>query len=466
VLNPDGSFEYYPNHNYSGVDSFTYIVNDGQDNSEPKQITIEISAIPQSNFASVPLDSQNQTPIPPVTTNIPDSSENINALTDQEGNPSNDLFQFLLHSNQEEHSHISKNIAVEHSVITLSNNYFTPQDFIKDLSKIENHLSLNILESDLIFGYFIQKLFDSNPDRDAVVQLQSGLAILPNAIVNVATIRERESFSGDNLVEKTDRATRISAIAGKTLSNVNHGAASPIDNRKITAQNHNPSNRYTILENGVLSVSLSGLLGVYYQKDSDLSVTVDGTPLHGIVRYSKKGAFNYTPNKGFSGFDYFTFKFMHNGILSDPIKVEILVKKVKNPLPHLEIRDHYHSNFSPDDQILEMRLDKIAENAIISSSDRLPAVEEFALTTVICDAIAQKTQSVVKSSPIKKSRRYAEEPALYSKTDVTIAALVIQEDLMPFFREELLSTSETEDESAPQKILKAVKEDEDHEYRT
>src|SRR5690606_28561399 len=44
-LNADGSFTYTPSENYFGTDSFTYIVTDGSDSSEPIQVTLTVNPV-------------------------------------------------------------------------------------------------------------------------------------------------------------------------------------------------------------------------------------------------------------------------------------------------------------------------------------------------------------------------------------------------------------------------------------
>ena len=45
TLNTDGSFEYVPNANFNGTDSFTYQANDGELNSEPATVTITVNSV-------------------------------------------------------------------------------------------------------------------------------------------------------------------------------------------------------------------------------------------------------------------------------------------------------------------------------------------------------------------------------------------------------------------------------------
>src|SRR5581483_9433518 len=45
VLNSDGSFTYTPNANWNGTDSFTYVANDGQFESQPATVTITVDPV-------------------------------------------------------------------------------------------------------------------------------------------------------------------------------------------------------------------------------------------------------------------------------------------------------------------------------------------------------------------------------------------------------------------------------------
>jgi VCBS repeat-containing protein len=51
VLNPDGSFVYTPDDDYSGPDSFTYVANDGQDESNPAMVTITVNPVDDAPIA-------------------------------------------------------------------------------------------------------------------------------------------------------------------------------------------------------------------------------------------------------------------------------------------------------------------------------------------------------------------------------------------------------------------------------
>ncbi len=58
TLNPDGSFLYVPQANFSGIDIFSYVVSDGSANSSPVQVVIEVLApLPTKSEARNPNDA-------------------------------------------------------------------------------------------------------------------------------------------------------------------------------------------------------------------------------------------------------------------------------------------------------------------------------------------------------------------------------------------------------------------------
>ncbi|MGB7428425.1 MAG: putative Ig domain-containing protein, partial [Microcoleaceae cyanobacterium] len=67
TLNPDGSFNYQPNANFNGADSFTYEINDGTDNSNIATVNLTVEAAP-----NIPNQPTNQPPI--LTTPILDKT--------------------------------------------------------------------------------------------------------------------------------------------------------------------------------------------------------------------------------------------------------------------------------------------------------------------------------------------------------------------------------------------------------
>ncbi len=54
TVNPDGSFVYVPGSTFTGTDSFTYVVNDGQTNSAPATVVVSIVVLPPPSSIPVP----------------------------------------------------------------------------------------------------------------------------------------------------------------------------------------------------------------------------------------------------------------------------------------------------------------------------------------------------------------------------------------------------------------------------
>ncbi|MFD1096529.1 Ig-like domain-containing protein [Salegentibacter chungangensis] len=61
TLNPDGSFEYIPDAGFTGTDEFTYVANDGQEDSNVATVTITVNAVEPENTAPVAQNDSYQT---------------------------------------------------------------------------------------------------------------------------------------------------------------------------------------------------------------------------------------------------------------------------------------------------------------------------------------------------------------------------------------------------------------------
>jgi VCBS repeat-containing protein len=53
TLNPDGSFDYVPGLDFDGTDGFTYVANDGEDDSEAAAVTITVDPVNDAPVASI-----------------------------------------------------------------------------------------------------------------------------------------------------------------------------------------------------------------------------------------------------------------------------------------------------------------------------------------------------------------------------------------------------------------------------
>jgi hypothetical protein len=83
TLIADGSFVYDPNASFSGTDSFTYVANDGTDDSDPATVTITVGA-GDADGDGILDDQDNCIDVPngPV---IPDAGGNSQLDTDGDG---------------------------------------------------------------------------------------------------------------------------------------------------------------------------------------------------------------------------------------------------------------------------------------------------------------------------------------------------------------------------------------------
>ncbi|MDD5388106.1 MAG: Ig-like domain-containing protein [Gallionellaceae bacterium] len=109
------------------------------------------------------------------------------------------------------------------------------------------------------------------------------------------------------------------------------------DNGSVTAdflitigQNEVPEagdDRYTLMAGAEIVVdAIAGLLSNDADAESrELSVSLLGGPLHGMLALNADGGFSYSPEAGYSGMDSFTYRASDGGLFSNPATVNLTV---------------------------------------------------------------------------------------------------------------------------------------------
>jgi hypothetical protein len=89
-----------------------------------------------------------------------------------------------------------------------------------------------------------------------------------------------------------------------------------------------------VIANGVPAAA-AGLLANDVDSDGgQLSVVLETSPSHGVLKLSTDGAFEYMPAAGFTGFDTFTYRAQSGGQTSEPVTVQLDVRATgARPLP-------------------------------------------------------------------------------------------------------------------------------------
>lgn len=88
---------------------------------------------------------------------------------------------------------------------------------------------------------------------------------------------------------------------------------------------------YSVDQDNTLSVSAPGVLGNDWDIDAGTTlsaIVVNAGPRHGSLTLAADGSFDYTPNSGFSGSDSFTYVANDGALDSNPVAVSITVNEV------------------------------------------------------------------------------------------------------------------------------------------
>ena len=334
TLNADGSFEYTPDADFFGTDTFTYRVGDGLSLSDIATVTITVNPIndaPVGNDdsyavavnATLSVDAEsgvlaNDTdvendPLTAVLVDGPthgvlefnaDGSFTYTPDTDFRGI---DTFTYRATDGDE----LSNLVTVTITVNTLP----VAQDDVYDVDED------GVLTVDAANGVLAN---DSDADGDTLTAVlvappQHGtLTFNPDGSFEYTP--DADFFGTDTFSYRVDDGLSLSDIATVTIT-VNPINDAPVGN----------DDSYAVAVNATLSVDAeSGVLANDTDVENDplTAVLVDG-PTHGVLEFNADGSFTYTPDTDFRGIDTFTYRATDGDELSNLVTVTITV----NTLP-------------------------------------------------------------------------------------------------------------------------------------
>ena len=268
-LNPDGSFSYTPNAGFSGVDSFIYVANDGELNSDVATVTIGVE------------------PPQPPTPNTPPIADNDNYTTSFESAITVDAISGILNGDSDANGEAISAILVN--------------------SPANGSVNLN-------------------PD--------GSFSYTPNA-----------GFSGvDSFIYVANDGELNSDVATVTIA---VDVPPPVEpNTPPIADNDNYT---TDFESPIVIDPLSGVLNNDSDGDGDaITAILVNSPANGSVNLNPDGSFSYTPNAGFSGVDSFIYVANDGELNSDVATVTIDVEpppEPPTPTPPVADNDNYTTGF-------------------------------------------------------------------------------------------------------------------------
>ncbi len=331
TLNGDGSFSYTPTNNFSGVDSFTYLANDGVTNSLPATVTIDVfpsGSLFFDNFAR----STNADPLAPWVLELGRWTITNGVLQGMASG--NDDYSWLYAGTNWGDYSVQAGIQLPAGV----------QAWAGGLSGRVNPLTgenytVNVYPEGSAEGSSVMRLIKFHGWR-SWDYTPMALVSLPGVGTNWHTVKitfrgNRISvyYDGIQYVNVTDNnfdgvpAYLTGGIAAHMfmdtpfVATFNNVIVSPLSPAPVAA-----NDSYTMVENRTLTVPAPGVLtndtpGL----GTNLTAVLVGGPTNGILTLSTNGGFTYTPNANFVGTDSFTYQDFDGVTNSDPATVTITV---------------------------------------------------------------------------------------------------------------------------------------------
>jgi len=339
TLNPDGSFEYSPNPNFFGLDSFTYFANDGTANSAaPATVTITVTPVNDLPTAvddsyTTDEDTPLSIPAPGVLSNdtdadgdlltaVPGAGPTNGSLTlNSDGSftytPNASFFgtdSFTYFANDG-----TANSAAPATVtitVTPVNDLPTAVD---DDYTTDEDTPLNVPAPGVLDN-------DTDTDGDPLT------AVLQNSTTNGSLTLNNDgsfdytpnaNFSGtDSFTYFANDGTANSALPATVSINVNSVNDPP------TAVDDN----YITDEDTALNVAAPGVLTNDSDPENDpLTAVLVSDVSNGSLSLNADGSFDYTPNANFNGSDSFTYTANDGTTDSNVATVSLTVTPVNDP---------------------------------------------------------------------------------------------------------------------------------------
>jgi hypothetical protein len=380
VLAADGSFVYTPNANFFGSDSFTYLVNDGQYDSNLATVSLTINPI---NDAPLAADDSYATDEDVALTIV------APGILDNDNDIEGDALSAVLDSGP---SNGSLALSADGSFVYTPNANFHGED---SFSYRANDTQA---DSNLVTVYITV-----NPINDAPLAEDESYATdedTPLTVIAPGVLENDSDIDGDSLSAVVDslplNGTLELAADGSFIYTpnadyngddsftyfANDGQAD--SNLATVSLTINPINdaplasddSYAIDEDTPLTIVAPGVL----ENDSDiegdsLSAIIDSLPLNGTLQLSADGSFSYTPNTDFNGSDSFTYHANDGQADSNIVTVNLSVGLV-NDAP-LAVDDSYTTD---EDAVLTVNAPGVLENDSDIDGDSLSSVLDLGPT--------------------------------------------------------------------------------------
>ncbi len=373
-LNSNGAFQYTPDENYFGTDTFTYQANDGTDNSNTATVTITITPVndpPVANddYYTTDEDTTLTVPAPGILTNDTDPENDpltsvlVNGVT--EGTLTfytNGSFIYTPDSNYAGSDSFTyrafdgvlvSNIGTVNITITATNDPPVAND---DYYSTDEDTTLNVAAPGILTN---DTDVENDPLTAVLVSNVSHGTLNLNSNGAFQYTPDGEYFGTDTFTYQANDGTDNSNTATVTIT------INPI-NDPPTANDDN----YTTDEDTTLTVPAPGILTNDTDPENDpLTAVLVGGVSHGNLIFYGNGSFVYTPADGFVGSDSFTYRAYDGLVVSNIATVYLTIMPVNDP--PVAYDDYYSVN---EDTTLNVAAPGILTNDTDPENDPLTAV--------------------------------------------------------------------------------------------
>lgn len=338
ILNPDGSFTYTPNANFSGVDQFTYEVTDRYGEVGPVTVTLNVTPQPDAPVAvadqySVNEDGvltvdaaagvlQNDSDVDgnPLTAVLTDDVDNGTLTLNANGSftytpdgdfSGTDSFSYQVNDG----TGLTSNIvtvqltvnAVPDAPVAVADQYSVDEDGVLTVSALAG-LLVNDRDAD---GNPLSAVLTDDVDNGT-------LTLNPDGSFTYTPIAD---YNGtDSFSYRVTDGTGLSSDVVTVQLTVNPVADVPLA----------LPDQYRLDEDTVLTVTVpDGILSNDRDADGDvITVQLVDNVANGVLNLASDGSFTYAPNTDFNGVDRFTYQATDGSGQSNVVTVELLVGDV------------------------------------------------------------------------------------------------------------------------------------------
>jgi VCBS repeat-containing protein len=336
-LNMNGAFDYTPNQNYNGIDSFTYQAYDGMEYSNIATVTITINPVndpPVANndYYTTEEDTTLNVPAPGVLTNdtdpendpltaikITNSTNGTITTFNSDGSftyiPDNDYVGTDTFTYQAYDSLEYSNTATVTITITQANDPPTAND---DSYTTDEDTTLIVTAPGILIN-------DTDPENDTLTS-----TLVSDVTHGELTFNENGSFiyNPDGEFFGSDSFT-YRAYDGELVSNIGivNITINPVNDQPVANDDY-----YSTDEDTTLNVASPGVLANDSDVENDpLTASLVSDVTNGILNLNSNGSFDYTSDTDYYGTDSFTYQAYDGLEYSNTATVTITIDPVNDP---------------------------------------------------------------------------------------------------------------------------------------